>query len=331
MPRAPRLVLASSVALLGALVGPAVVLAQPGPPPMQQEWDSLRLLGDSIYHLRTRWTAGRSGRTSEVTVQAFSRDYRPIGKAGRLDRGPAARAEIATRDDAFAVVLYRGGAQGQFVRVIVRQVAPPGGGVRQPGPIALTRSAGADWAPTNATLCATPDGFTVLWQEESTTGSTEGGHRARSFMTRITREGRVLEPPHEVPIPWGFGAMAWNGSGYHLALFYDAQEAGQTRLNLVTLTAQGAPEQHPWWISDPQPIDEVHLIPTSPGMLVVYRGGADGTMLRAVHSTSVGQWGGATPPTRDLGHVEAGMPFTERVTSPEQIEIVSPRVAPSSG
>ncbi|MCC7538641.1 MAG: hypothetical protein IT379_20620 [Deltaproteobacteria bacterium] len=335
MPRAlvRRLSVATALGLgvgIGALLStPALAVAQPGPPPTQQRWDSLRAVGESLYHLRTQWSAGRGGRSAEVTVQAFSRDFRPLGKAGRLYRGPAARAEIATRDDAFAVVLYRGGGDRPFVRVIVRQVVPPGGGVTQPPTIELARPGGTGWAPTNATLCATPEGFTVLWQEEATTPTQ--GRRARSFMTRISREGRVIEQPHEVPIPWGFGAIAWNGSGYHLALFYDGDSAGQTRLNLVTLTQHGAPEQHPWWISDPQAIDEVHLIPTSPGILVVYRGGADGTTIRAVHSTAVGQWGGATPPTRDLGRLEAGMPFTERVASPESIEIVSPPARPSSG
>lgn len=324
-----RCLVRAAVCLVGVLVVPASLSAQAGPPPMQQQWDSLRLLGDSIYHLRTRWAAGRSGRTAEITLQALSRDHRPLARAGRLYRGPAARAEIATRSHGFAVVLYRGGSQGQFVRVIVRHVVPPGGGVVQPETIELPRPAGADWAPTNATICATPDGFTVLWQEEPA-GPTQA-RRARSFMTRIDGGGRVLEPPREVPIPWGFGAIAWNGNGYHLALFYDGQQPGQTRLSLVTLSPHGAPEQHPWWISDPQTVDEVHLVPSSPGMVVVYRGGADGTTLRTVHASSIGQWGGATPPTRDLGRLESSTPFTERVTSPDRIEVVSPPAVPSSG
>jgi hypothetical protein len=43
--------------------------------------------------------------------------------------------------------------------------------------------------------------------------------------------------------------MEWNGRGYHLALYYDGTTYGQTRLRLVTLSAAGRPEQHPWWVS----------------------------------------------------------------------------------
>src|SRR5204862_2535813 len=95
-------------------------------------------------------------------------------------------------------------------------------------------------------------------------------------------------------------AIAPNGPGYHPARFFDGAAPGQTRLSFVTLGADGRPEQHPWWVSKPELVDDVQLVPIAGGVTAFFRGGAAGHALASVDVTSVGTWG-TEPRSRSSG------------------------------
>jgi hypothetical protein len=111
--------------------------------------------------------------------------------------------------------------------------------------------------------------------------------------------------------------MTWNGKGYHLALYYDG--GPETRLNLVTLTPAGSPEQHPWWASKAEETGPVQLLSTSKGVHAVYRSGGE---LHAVLWKAPGSWGAEPPAPRNLGALAASEPFTLRAATDGDVEVV---------
>ena len=145
---------------------------------------------------------------------------------------------------------------------------------------------------------ATPDGFSVFFQEVEADNANE----AHTYMVQLDKEGAVTEEAKEIQVPWWLGAAAWNGSGYHLALFYAGEGTG-TRLSMVSLTQEGSPEQHPDWATQAGMIDDIHLVASGKSIRAIYRG--TGGRLVETDVSKIGQWGQVTAKSKDLGALAA--------------------------
>jgi hypothetical protein len=143
----------------------------------------------------------------------------------------------------------------------------------------------------------TPDGFTVFFQEVETANPNE----AHTYMVTLDKAGAVDGELREVQIPWALAAAAWNGTGYHLGLIYSG--GGGAQLSMVSTTADGSPQQHPDWATQPGSIDEVHLVVTGERIRAVYRG--TGGRLMETDVTKIGQWGQVSNKAKDLGAIAA--------------------------
>jgi hypothetical protein len=167
-------------------------------------------------------------------------------------------------------------------------------GTKLSKPLALARPGKHDNYPFAIAAAATPDGFTVFFQEVETANPNE----AHTYMVELDKTGAVTEEAKEIQVPWWLAAAAWNGNGYHLALFY-AGEGNGTRLSMVSLTKDGAPEQHPDWASQPGMISDVHLVSSGNGIRAIYRG--TGSRMYETNVTKIGQWGQVANKPKDLG------------------------------
>jgi hypothetical protein len=168
--------------------------------------------------------------------------------------------------------------------------------VTKPEPIA--RPTQRNDYPFAVIATATPDGFTVFFQEVEANNPNE----AHTYMVKLDKEGAVDGEATEVQVPWALAAAAWNGKGYHLGLFYSGEGQG-ARLSMVSLTKDGSPEQHPDWATQPGAIDDVHLIASGSAIRAVYRG--TGGRMVETDVTKIGQWGQVTAKTKDLGALAA--------------------------
>jgi hypothetical protein len=163
-------------------------------------------------------------------------------------------------------------------------------------PVGLARGNQRQDYPFAIAATATPDGFTVFFQEVATNDPSE----AHTYMVKLDKAGAVTDEPKEVAIPWALAAAAWNGSGYHLALFYTG---GGTRLSMVSTSADGQPQGHPDWATQPGNISDVHLVASDKQIRAIYRG--TGGRLNETDVTKIGQWGQVTEKTRDIGELAA--------------------------
>lgn len=149
--------------------------------------------------------------------------------------------------------------------------------------------------PFAVAMTPTPTGFTILFQEIEA----ENQNEAHTYMVTLDKDGKVETKPREVQIPWWLGDMAWNGNGYHLALFYAGDMTG-IRLSMVTMTEEGVPQGHPDWASKGGLVSDVHLIANGAKITAYYRG-AMGDRLHARDVTKIGNWGTEPAKARDLG------------------------------
>ncbi len=282
--------------ILGALVGlalcPAVAAAQE-----PNVFTQVRFAGGREVHVETAWAGVEPGSGGRVTLRVpGERTERPIHAGGR------AASAVATR--------------GATVLVAVTELRPRAdlrlalfdldrGPRAEPVELRAPLPDGPGFIPSAVVACEDADGFTVLWQAISARGTREG----RTWMARVSADGRWVRRPAAVAVPWAIGAVAWNGAGYHLALFFDGASPGQTRLCLVTLTPEGQPEQHPWWASRPGLVDEVQLVAAGGRIVAAYRAGPDGAELRSRDVTVPGQWGREVESPRAHGPVAADEEF----------------------
>jgi hypothetical protein len=209
------------------------------------------------------------------------------GKPISLYQGEAA-ATIEAGHGRLLVAVSIDSAKRPFQIVMV-----DGGKVQKP--IALARpSKRADY-PFAVVATPTPDGFTVFFQEVETNNPNE----AHTYMVELDKTGAVTAEAREVAVPWALAAAAWNGKGYHLGLFYTGGGDG-VRLSMVSLTAQGQPEQHPDWASQPGLVSDVHLVASGGHIRAFYRAGV-GDRLNETDVTTIGQWGQVRTKAKDLG------------------------------
>jgi hypothetical protein len=292
------------VLLLAALMFALPMSSARAETPSAEIWEEWRVLGDGILAARTALTApGVDGaRRGKVTLTRLDKKLAPSGEAIPVYDGAAASTALAVRDGAAAVVLFRGGAR-PFVKIAVVDLA-----TRTVHTVDLDRTAGANYAPTAAVVCADPEGFTVLWQEEMR-GNLQAD--ARSTLARVKADGTVISKPATVPIPWSLGAIVDDGRGYTLAVNYDGAAPNQTRICFVTLTRDGQPEQHPWWGSRPSVVEDVQLVSIAGKVTAMFR--SAGTLLSVVADKSTGQWGKEAEPSRTVSTgLQPGAPYALR-------------------
>lgn len=288
-------------AWIGVFLWCSASAAAQGGPPRSVVIRRAAALDDTTARLVATWRRPGGREESDVTIALLDAD--PI----ELHRGGAAMPAIAAGHGRFVVAMAHAGRQ-PFVRV--RIVAPRGDGAPEVSRAVDLRPDGdAQWAPTSVVACEDPDGFTVLWQEEN------GGNRfaARAFLARVSPEGRVTRRAWEAPIGWALGAMAWNGAGYHLALFFDQGAIGQTRLSMVSITREGTPEQHPDWASAMGRIEDVQLVRARGHILAFYRGGPDGQQLLEADVTQIRNWGADPPAAASHGPIANGEDYVVRI------------------
>jgi hypothetical protein len=296
--------------------------AQPRPPDTgAAHWQTLLASNaERPWIVRTTWTARNAAGRRTARVDLLHVD--PTGHeslAANVYSGPPVRAVAAMREGAIAVVVYNGGDAG-FVRATVIRTDAPG---RAPVLHRLEASTvGTDgFRPARAVVCADETGFTVLWQDDPSTAAGSAARETRATLRRASIDGVWLEPSRRVEIPWSLGAIAWNGHGYHLAVRYDGSTQDQTRLCLVTLTASGVPEQHPWWASEPESIGEIALAPSTRGMWVAWRNDGAGRVEAAL-STQPGSWGASPAAASVRGPIAADDAFAPNIASDGSLVIV---------
>ena len=237
-----------------------------------------------------------------VKIQPLDAKLASKGTATKVYEGPYVVSTLAVRPGAAAALMYRGGAT-PFVKVGLVDLASGKSTL-----VDLPRTAAAGSMPTGAVACADADGFTLLWQEQST-----GGGAAQGTIARVKADGTILKKPTSVGMIWSLGALVDDGRGYTLAVRYDGQAPDQTRIAFVTLTYDGTPEQHPWWGARPAMVGEIQMVMIKGVATAVYRAGDATPSILAIGADKVkGQWGKEAEPSRVLETAKAAHPFAVR-------------------
>lgn len=288
----PRPSLAVSALALWLMGVTASAGAQPPvTAPVHVERRSAVLAGGELARLAVRWASS----VEESGVSLALGDGPPTvlargGTAGAVERGERVGLVAYITDDAQAPFRVRairaeGGRQvlGEELRL-----ARPGG-----------RS--GDY-PLAVVIAPIPSvGFAVLFEEVQHDDPTA----ARTYLFRLDLDGRAMGAGSEVAIPWPLAAAVWNGRGFHLALVYPGGGDG-LRLSMVSITADGRPEQHPDWSSAAGFVSDVHLVARGDRITAHYRGGPGGEHWHETDVTQIGSWGGNTRTPTDHGRMAAG-------------------------
>lgn len=268
-------------------------------------------LDAGLVTVTTTWRESRGRRGALVTASLAG------APAITLHDGATVRTALAAAGDTLVVVAFHGGEHA-FARALFAHVR--GGALTRGATVELDRAIAArrdTLRPAAALAAPTPEGFTILVQEQDVSSPSAD---VVTTMTRLARDGAIVAAPAQVAIPWALAALAWDGRGYHLAVLWGgwgAEHAGTARACLVTLTPAGQPEQHPWWATGFDALSDVQLVRRADGgaMLLVHRRG-DGRTIALHESTGVGSWGTEPPPSVDVGHVEPSAPFVAIVEGP---------------
>ena len=164
---------------------------------------------------------------------------------------------------------------------------------------------------------ATPDGFAIFFQEVQT----DDPSAAHTYLLELDENGEPKGPAKEVPVPWSLAAVAYNGSGYHLALIYPGDYGGM-RLSMVSATAEGNPQGHPDWASAPGFISDVHLlVDDDNNVRAFYRGGKAGDRLLESDVTKIGNWGTEPAKAKDHGAITQKQAIAISDSKPTKIEL----------
>jgi hypothetical protein len=255
------------------------------------------MAGAHEVRLQNTWSFGAGGPAAARSRVRISID----GGAGReIYSGPAGWSTLATREDAVLVGLL-GSRPRAFVTVLVAPIVD--GRIGEMKRIDLRPAGGPAYAPTTIIACDDHEGgFSVMWQELNGAGLSAD---ARTSLGRVAPDGRVVAQPAVVPVPWAIAGIVRRGpaAGYHLALFYDGEGPGRTRVSPVTLSVDGNPEQHPWWATEAAAIEDVQLVLVGGAVNLWYRGGQNGDEVAMRDITAVGQWGSDPGQPRSLGRI----------------------------
>lgn len=275
------------LAALGAC-SPAVALAQtPGPPSGRVEARAARLPDGRVARLVVRW-----GETVETCSTRLA-----LGAEApeTIHAGPAA-ATLAVGHGVLLVAYAVDDARAPF-RVRAAPLDRAGAGLA--AAVVVERPAGRPrGTPFAVAATPTPEGFAIFFQEVEIDDPTA----ARTYLLRLDRAAAPTGPAREVNVPWSLADAIWNGAGFHLALFYPGDGSGM-RLSMVSLTADGVPEQHPDWSSAAGYIADVHLVAAGGRILAFYRGGPGGDRVLESDVTAIRSWGREPPAARSHGAI----------------------------
>ena len=291
--------LAALLATLSILLSATSVLAQPG----LGSTRVARVVGAAgLAVVDTVWSEQAGRRSTRVTATLGS------GPALELHDGTTVRTAIAASPDALLVVAFHGGDR-PFARALLADVRDGALARGRTTELPIPRSAQAGaMRPSAAVAAPTQHGFTILLQETDSQGAAAA---VRTTMFVLGRDGALISA-REVAVPWALGALAWNGQGYHLAVLWGgwtAAHAGTARICLVTLSPEGAPQQHPWWATPFDAIGEMMLLPRADGaMQLVWRSG-DGRTIRLQDASMVLGWGVEPPAPTELARIDPDAPL----------------------
>jgi hypothetical protein len=241
----------------------------------------LRFAGKTEILIRSRWSKPARGNAATASVELeLGGSKKPV----ELYKGKTVRADVATRPGSVLVALIHGGA-APTIRFALADVS---GKNPKLASVKVARPTDTERRPASVVACGDPQGFTVLWQEESIR---DPNADVKTYFCRVAPDGTLIEKPRLVAVPWALAGLVHNGHGYHLGLFYDGAQPGQTRLAMVTLNDKGAPEQHPWWATAPGDLADVQLVAVGGRVTAFFRGGPSAEDLESTDVTAVGQWG----------------------------------------
>lgn len=159
-------------------------------------------------------------------------------------------------------------------------------------PVTLARPNDRYDVPFAVALAVTPDGFAAFFQETQSDDPTA----AHTYLVRLDATGAPVGKVTEVAIPWALADAVWDGTGFHLALFYS--DGRGSRLSMVTATKDGAPQGHPDWASKSGLVADVHLVAEGGKVRALYR--RDEHLYEA-DVTRVGSWGQEPAAPKDRG------------------------------
>lgn len=163
---------------------------------------------------------------------------------------------------------------------------------------------------------ATPTGFAIFFQEVQT----DDPSAAHTYLLELDENGEPTGAAKEVAVPWSLAAAAYNGNGYHLALIYPGDNGGM-RLSMVSLTAEGQPQQHPDWASAAGFISDVHLFAADGKIRAFYRGGSAGERLLESDVTQIRNWGTEPPKAKDHGAISQRQAIAVADGKPTKVEL----------
>jgi len=284
-----------------AAIGACLVLCVAAPAAAQdQAFGESHFVGDTPVDVAVRWS-GRAGQPR-----------------GRVDVRVGERVRTL-HDGAPAYAWAEGGARGVLVAMIgasstvEARFVPVADG--RPGAVrahALRRTAGADRSPIGAAVAATPDGFSLFWQEASTSNAQA---LYETYLARFDHGGRPVGETTRVNADWPIADVAWMPSRgqYYFLLYYGGGDPRGTRLCGVHVDPDRLVNvEHPWWASAPGMIDEARLVVRGDRIVALYR---DEEHLYEIDVTE-GSWGrGPTASRRDHGAIRSDTAFGARATA----------------
>lgn len=278
------------IACLLPLMLTTLATAQSAPP--AQLGARAASVGEHTVKVFTRWEADGDGRGRLIAGGETTTLYEGRGGAATVTAGHGrwlVAYEVDLARDPFRVrVVSRQGARitvGEEVRM-----ARPGDRHDMPFAVAAT---------------ATPDGFSVFFQEIQE----DDPSAAHTYLARLDESGQPAGALSPVAIPWALADALWNGDGYHLALKYFAPTG--MRLSMVSTTPEGRPQQHPDWASVAGMVSDVHLATSGERILAFYGNG--GTIFES-DVTQIGAWGREPPAARRRGRLASSHLMVLRVT-----------------
>jgi len=245
--------------------------------PTQSDTRAVYTEGGDLVRLTTTW-----GKTSGATLRVGT--AKPI----KLHDGGAI-GTLVTGHDLVVIALAVDDADAPF-QIQVLDHGKPG------KPTEVARPVDRHDLPFAVAATATPDGFTVFFQEVQA----DDPSAAHTYLMTLDDTGAPVGTPTEIPVPWSLAAAVWNGDGYHLALLYTMDARGM-RLSMVGLSAAGQPLQHPDWASRAGFIADVHLVAEDGAIHAFYRGGSNGDRLLDSDVTKIGNWGSEPAKAKDRG------------------------------
>jgi hypothetical protein len=159
-------------------------------------------------------------------------------------------------------------------------------------PITLARPTERWDTPFAVAIAVTPDGFAAFFQEVQSDDPTA----AHTYLVMLDAKGAPVGVAKEIAVPWALGDAVWDGTGFHLALYYN--DGRGVRLSMVTATKDGVPQGHPDWASKSGVVSDAHLVAADGKVRAFYR---NGEHLYEADVTRVGSWGQEPAAAKDRG------------------------------